>query len=303
MSEYAIPFLWGTVPTAHYSGGAVLDPLRWNLTASVGYPNSLGTQQGKTMRMGDITPTATVPVAIDANTGKVMRGQKFSPDLTRPGTPEANALLTTTGRYVIPNTDFQTLFYYYLFQGNYQQFNTNDVSYDDISDAELVRLEELSKQLRLLGPISIGGAGVVPEQWKIPQPEGGLTIYTPESFVTAAKNQVEMNLGFVRFAASNLCLTEGCALEEAAARLGYAAWNMDKAFQRQLAEAIQREQIHAEYGKNIAADATEAAAHCRRARKQLLARQPALPSESALAETRILTADCTSGLTKVLDAL
>ncbi len=137
----------------------------------------------------------------------------------------------------------------------------------------------------------------------MPQPEAGLTIYEPVSFVTAARNQVEMDIGFVRFAAANLCLTEGCALEEAAARLGYAAWNIDKAFQRQLAEAVKREQLNAELGQSIAAKATAAVADCRGARAQLLARQPALPAEGAMADARIMTADCLIGLTTVLEAL
>ncbi len=303
MNEYPIPFLWGTIPTANYRGGAVLDPVRWNLTASIGYPYHLGPLLNETMHTGDITPTATIPVTFDANTGKLMPGQKFGPDLARPGTSEANALVTTTGRHVVAKADLLTLFYYYVFQGNYNFFNSNNASYDDVSPLELARLQELSTKFRPLVPGAIDAQGVVPQQWQVAQPEGGLTIYAPESFVTAARNQVEMDLGFVKFAASNLCLTEGCALEEAAARLGYAAWNMDKAFQRQLAEAIQRGQIHAEYGKNVAVNATEAAAECRRARAQLLAKQPALPAQSALSEARIHTADCTIGLTKVLEAL
>jgi|GEM_PF-1945801 len=303
MNDYPIPFLWGTIPFANYSGGAVLDPARWNVTANIGYPYHLGPLLGTTTGMGDITPNAMVPVTFDADTGKLLPGQSFAPELTRPGTAEASAMVTSTGRYVVQKAELLTLFYYYLFQGNYNYFNTNNVSYDDVSPPELAQLQALSETFHRLGPGPIDAQGVVPEQWQVPQPEAGLTIYEPVSFATAARNQVEMDLGFVKFAASNLCLTEGCALEEAAARLGYAAWNIDKAFQRQLAEAIKREQIHGEYGQNIAADATAAAADCRRARKQLLAKQPALPSESALAEARTLTANCMIGLTTVLEAL
>ena len=303
MDDYAIPFLWGTTPDANYIGGAYLDPARWTNTASVGYHYYLGTLLGKKTRMGDITPTAMVPVTFDATTGKLMPGQSFGPELTRPGTSESNAMVTTTGRYVVQKAELLTLFYYYLFQGNYNFFNTNDVHYDDISAAEQTQLDDLTKQFHFFGLGPIGKDGIVPEQWKVPQPEAGLTIYEPVSFVTAARNQVEMDIGFVRFAAANLCLTEGCALEEAAARLGYAAWNMDKAFQRQLAEAVKREQINAEFGQSIAAKATAAVVDCRSARAQLLARQPALPVEGAMAEARILTADCLIGLTTVLEAL
>ncbi len=303
MASHAIPFLWGNTPDANYIGGAYLDPARWTNTASVGYHYYLGTLLSKQTRMGDITPTAMVPVTFDANTGKLMPGQSFGPELTRPGTSEANAMVTTTGRYVVQKAELLTLFYYYLFQGNYNFFNTNAVHYDDVSETEKTQLEELTKQFHLLGLGPIGKEGIVPEQWKIPQPEAGLTIYEPVSFATAARNQVEMDIGLVTFAAANLCLTAGCALEEAAARLGYAAWNMDKAFQRQLAEAVLREQIHGEHGKNVAEDAAAAAADCRGARAQLLAKQPALPAESAMVEARILTADCLIGLTTVLEAL
>jgi len=303
LNDYPIPFLWGTIPAARYSAGAVFDPVRCSVAASVGYPNHLGTLLDQTLHLGDITPTATVPVTFDAKSGKVMPGQKFGPVLTRPGSSEANAMVTSTGRYVVPKAEWPTLFYYYLFQGNYNLFNTNAAAYDDVSPAVLTQLKGFSEKFQLLGLGPIAAPGVVPEQWRVAQPEGGLTIYAPESFVAAAKNQVQMDLEFVKFAEANLCLTEGCALEEAASRLGYAAWNMDKAFQRQLAAAIQREQIYSEYGRNIAEDATAAAATCRRARMQLLAKQPALPDESALAEARLLTADCMNGLTTVLEAL
>ncbi len=253
--------------------------------------------------MGDITPTAMVPVTFDADTGKLMPGQTFGPELTRPGTSESNAMVTSTGRYVVQKAELLTLFYYYLFQGNYNFFNNNDVHYDDVSEVELKQLQDLTAQFHFFGPGPIGKDGIVPEQWKIPQPEAGLTIYEPQSFVTAARNQVEMDIDFVNFATANMCLTQGCALEEAAARLGYAAWNMEKAFQRQLQEAIKREQIHGQYGKNIAEDATKAVVDCRSARAALLAKQPALPTESALVEARARTADCLVGLTTVLGAL
>ncbi|HEY6131415.1 MAG TPA: hypothetical protein VIV27_05315, partial [Halioglobus sp.] len=244
MNSYAIPSLWETTPVVHYSGGVYGDLVRVSSAANIGYPYYFGTLLGKHLRGSDVTPTAMVPVTFDAATGRLMPGQTFGPELARPGMSGANAMVTTTGRYVVPGADLPTLFYYYLLQGQFNTFNSNGVHYDDISEAELTRLKELSKQFQLLGPvpigIPIGRAGVVPGQWKIPQPAGGVIIYEPLSFAAAARNQLEMDVGLVNFASTNLCLADGCALEEAAARLGYVAWNLDKAFQRQLKEAVQR---------------------------------------------------------------
>jgi hypothetical protein len=283
LDDYAIPFLWGTTPDADYIGGMVVDPVRWTVTASVGYPYFLGTVLGTFTRLGNLTPTAMVPVTFDATTGKLMPGQTFGPELVRPGISQANAMVTTRGRYVVQKAELLTLFFYYLFQGNYNFFNTNDVAYDDVSESELDELREKSAELNffgLFGPID--EEGVVPEAWKVPQPEAGLTIYEPTSFLQGVRNQVEMDIGLVDFALANLCVTAGCDIEEAAARLGYATWNLERAVIRQLAEAETRTEIGSEARRSLDEAASAAAGLCRRARVRILADQPRLPNAEAL---------------------
>jgi hypothetical protein len=304
LERHAIPFLWGTTPDANFIGGAVVDPVRWSYTASVGYPYFLGTLLSKATRMGNLTPTAMIPVTVDARTGKLMPGQTFSPELAQPGTSEANAMVTTTGRYVVQKAELLTLFYYYLFQGNYNFFNTNEVTYDDVSDAELAQLEALGRKLNYFGlGGAIGTEGLVPKQWRVAQPMSGLTIYEPVSFLVAAKNQVEMDIQLVEFAISNTCLVADCEIEEAAARLGYAAWNLDKAFHRQLAEALGRGEVVAAVAGRLADQATEAAASCRGARAKLLADQPRLPTGLVLGQAQQLAAGCLSSLNQLSQAL
>ena len=304
LDGYAIPFLWGTTPDADYIGGGIVDPVRWTATASVGYPYFLGSVLGKTTRLGSLTPTAMVPVSFDARTGKLMPGQTFSPALSRPGISQANGLITTRGRYVVQKAELLTLFYYYLFQGNYNFFNTNEARYDDVSAEKMTELEDMSAKLYffgLFGPID--EEGIVPGPWKVAQPEAGITIYEPASFVTSVRNQLEMDLGLVDFALANLCITAGCEIEEAAARLGYAAWNLDKAVIRQLEEAEARNEIDDEQRRSLQQATSSSAELCRRARTQLLANQPQLPGASALAEARQAGGKCRAELQAVLGRL
>jgi len=304
LDDYAIPFLWGTTPDADYIGGLVVDPMRWNVTVSAGYPYFLGSVLGTFTRLGSLTPTAMVPVTFDAKTGELMPGQTIGPELARPGISQANAMVTTRGRYVVQKAELLTIFFYYLFQGNYNFFNTNEVSYDDVSPSELEELREQSADLNFFGVFGpIGEEGVVPAAWKVPQPEAGLTIYEPVSFLAAVRNQLEMGLEFTDFALRHLCLTAGCEIEEAAARLGYAAWNLDKAVPRQLAEAEARDEVAGGQRRGLQQVTSSAAGSCRRAREELLARQPQLPGASALAQARGAVRKCRAGLETALGRL
>ncbi len=304
LDDYAIPFLWGTTPDADYIGGGIVDPMRWTATASVGYPYFLGKVLGSTTRLGSLTPTAMVPVTFDAKTGKLMPGQTFGPELTRPGISQANGLVTTRGRYVVQKAELLTLFYYYLFQGNYNFFNTNDVSYDDVSDAQMIELQETSAKLYFFGLFgSIGEEGIVPDPWKVPQPEAGITIYEPTSFLQGVRNQIEMDIALVDFALANLCVTAGCQIEEAAARLGYAAWNLDRSVPHQLTEAQTRNEIQGAARQNVQMATSGAAALCRRARAQLLANQPQLPDAPGLILAKQDAANCMSDLESALGRL
>ena len=301
LDNHAIPFLWGTTPDADYIGGMVLDPARWTVTASIGYPYFLGKVLGTFTRLGGLTPTAMIPVTFDAKTGNLMPGQTFSPELARPGISQANAMVTTHGRYVVQKAELLTLFYYYLFQGNYNFFNANAISRDDVTEEEMKELRETSAQLNyfgLFGPID--EEGIVPAAWKVPQPEAGLTIYEPVSFRESVRNQVEMNLDLVRFSRKNICLTEGCQLEEAAARLGYAAWNLDKAVPKQLAEAVTRSELSEQEGESLTAAASVAESECRRSRGGLLAKQPRLPDRNAIQEAQQAAATCEKHLQALL---
>jgi hypothetical protein len=233
-----------------------------------------------------------------------MPGQVIGPELARPGISQANAMVTTRGRYVVQKAELLTIFYYYLFQGNYNFFNTNDVSYDDVTETELEELREKSAELNFFGVFGpIGEDGVVPDAWKVPQPEGGITIYEPVSFLTGVHNQLDMDLGFTDFALEHLCLTSGCEIEEAAARLGYAAWNLDKAVPRQLAEAEVRKEIGAKARVQIEQIASVAAQACRGARSLLLEKQPQLPDEKNLGEARTSVRRCQAELQKALASL
>jgi hypothetical protein len=303
LDRQGIPFLWGTTPDANLIGGAILDPKRWTFSATVGYHYAIGEVLGRTIKLGGLTPTAMIPVTFDAHTGKMMPGQKFSPELARPGTSEANAMITTTGRYVVQKAELSTLFFYYMLQGNYNFFNTNDVAYDDISDVELSSIQDMSSKLNLFGLFApIDEEGLVPEPWKVPQPMSGIAIYEPLSFATAARNQAEMDMELVDFARSNLCLSAGCQLEEAAARLGYAAWNLEKAFERQLAEALSRDEVTPELQEQLLGHAQLAVASCGQARGHLLARQPELPNTAALEEARTLALACETSLAAIVAA-
>ena len=278
--------------------------MRWTVTASAGYPYFLGSVLGSFTRLGSLTPTAMIPVTFDAKTGKLMPGQRFGPDLVRPGISQANGLVITRGRYVVQKAELLTLFYYYLFQGNYNFFNTNDIAYDDVSEVEFDELREKSAELNyfgLFGPIEEDG--VVPEAWKVPQPEAGITIYEPVSFLQGVRNQVEMDIAFVDFALENLCTVAGCEIEEAAARLGYAAWNLDRSVPHQLAEAETRDEIQGQARESLQEATSGAAVRCRRAREGLLADQPNLPEAAALAQAKADAVACGADLRAVLARL
>ena len=222
----------------------------------------------------------------------------------RPGISQANGLVTTRGRYVVQKAELLTLFYYYLFQGNYNFINTNNVTYDDVSAEEMAELQDMSAKLYffgLFGPID--ERGIVPDPWKVPQPEAGITIYEPASFLQGVRNQLEMDMGLVEFALSNLCITAGCQIEEAAARLGYAAWNLDRSVPHQLMEAESRDEIAYGARQNVEAETAEAAGLCRRARTLLLADQPRLPQAAVLAEAKKDSAKCHATLESVLARL
>ncbi|MFP6654518.1 MAG: hypothetical protein VCB25_02745, partial [Myxococcota bacterium] len=304
LDRQGIPFVWGTTPDANLIGGAILDPKRWTFSATVGYHYAIGEVLGRRIKLGKLTPTAMIPVTFDAQTGLMMPGQTFTPELARPGTSEANAMVTTTGRYVVQKADLSTLFFYYMLQGNYNFFNTNDVGYDDVSQDELAEIEEMSESLNFFGLFGpIGKEGLVPEPWKVAQPMSGLAIYEPVSFVVAARNQAEMDVDLVEFARANLCLSAGCQLEEAAARLGYAAWNIEKAFGRQLAEARSRDEISSALQEQVSLDARMAVIACQDARGYLLARQPELPGEAALESARTLAEKCQTSLAAIVEKL
>ena len=304
LEGYGIPFLWGTTPDANFIGGAILDPRRWTFSATVGYHYAIGELLSRRIRLGNITPTAMVPVTFDARTGEMMPGQNLGPELLRPGTSEANAMVTTTGRYVVQKAELSSLFFYYLLQGNYNFFNTNDVPYDDVNAEELATIEDWGRSLNLFGLLGpIGEEGIVPDAWKVPQPMSGLAIYEPESFLDAARNQAEMVIGLVEFARENLCLSAGCDPEEAAARLGYAAWNLEKAFTRQLEEARRRGEIaNGALGRSLH-DAHEAVRTCAGAREELLARQPALPAAGSLERSNELSRSCLASVRQLAEAL
>jgi len=304
LESHSIPFLWGTTPDANLVGGAILDPARWTFSATVGYPYFLGKILGRRIKLGSITPTAMVPVTFDATNGQMMPGQTFSPEVARPGTSEANAMITTTGRYVVQKAELSSLFFYYMLQGNYNLFNTNAAPYDDVTEGELAQMSEMSASLNffgLLGPID--EEGVVPDAWKVAQPMSGLAIYEPVSFAQGARNQAEMAIGLVDFAQANLCVTAGCDPEEAAARLGYAAWNLDKAFARQLDEATQRGEVTQELHARLGHEASAAASACRGARARLLAKQPRLPDDLALAQAEAHATRCGDALRSLAEAL
>jgi hypothetical protein len=137
----------------------------------------------------------------------------------------------------------------------------------------------------------------------VAQPEAGITIYEPASFLQGVRNQVEMDIALVDFALENLCITAGCQIEEAAARLGYAAWNLDRSVPHQLAEAQTRNEIQDGARQNLQDTTSGAADLCRRARAQLLANQPQLPHASALAQAKQDAATCRAELESALARL
>ena len=112
-----------------------------------------------------------------------------------------------------------------------------------------------------------------------------------------------MDLGLVDFALANLCIAAGCEIEEAAARLGYAAWNLDYSVPHQLAEAKTRNEIAGAQQKVLQRAGSAAARLCRSARTRLLARQPSLPDASELAQAKKEGAKCRADLESLLAQL
>lgn len=204
---------------------------------------------------------------------------------------------------MVQKAELSSLFSYYMLQGNYNVFNENEISGADISEEQFDQISEMSSMLNYfdLGPIDADG--VVPDAWKVPQPMGGIAIYEPTSFLQGALNQAEMVIGLATFARQNLCKDAGCEIEEAAARLGYAAWNLDKAFQRQLTEAVNRRELNEAAYSQLAGRASSAAASCRVARGKLLERQPQLPDEQALGEAADGVGDCLATLRALVQGI
>jgi len=301
LTEFEVPMLWGGTPDAELIGGAIMDPVRANFSAGAGYPYALGEQLSEFLRLGELTPTAVFPISYDLYTGELMPGQNFAPEVSQVGTSEANGMVITSGRYVAQKADLLTLFYYYMFQGNYNFFNINEVTYDDNSPEAQAAVEGISATFNDGEPIP--PEGVVPDPWKVGQPVSGLMIFEPLSLREAALNQIKMDVGHVEWALPELCRQVGCALEEAAARLGYAAWNLDKAFQKQLAEAETRDEVDPATVTQMKADAQTAADDCRAARALLLSHQPAIPSEAEVTEATELANSCLDTLNSISSSL
>ena len=96
---------------------------------------------------------------------------------------------------------------------------------------------------------------------------------------------------------------EGCQLEEAAARLGYAAWNLDKAVPKQLAEAASRSELGDQEHRTLIKAASLSESDCRRARTILLAEQPRLPDAAAITEAQQAARSCEKDLQALLAEL
>ncbi len=92
-------------------------------------------------------------------------------------------------------------------------------------------------------------------------------------------------------------------LEEAAARLGYAAWNLDKAFQTQLAEAEARAELDAASAGQMSGDAAEAANDCRAARALLLSRQPDIPTQGEVKDATKFAERCLDRLNELMSSI
>jgi hypothetical protein len=114
---------------------------------------------------------------------------------------------------------------------------------------------------------------------------------------------VEMAIGLLDFAQANLCIHAGCDPEEAAARLGYAAWNLEHAFESQLEEAVRRDEVARDLQADLAARALGATESCLMAREALLASQPQLPDESRLTEAKVQSAACALALRSIAESL
>ena len=76
-------------------------------------------------------------------------------------------------------------------------------------------MEDLSSKFNVFNLFDpIDEQGIVPEQWKVPQPMSGLTIYEPVAFMQGVKNQLEMDMAHAEWALPNLCLEAGCEIEK-----------------------------------------------------------------------------------------
>ena len=216
-----IPFLWDGRPDANLLGGTVYDPMQFNVTVNAGYRSLLGTVIGKAINLGAITPHIMFPFNYDWRTGEPIPGQNIDPSLVVPGISEGGAYVSTTGRYIVQKAELSTLVYYYLLQNHIFPF-----------------------------PIPGLPEVYIPDDYRVGQPVGGFAIYEPESYRDGARNQAELGVFHVEWARDNLC-ESGCGLEEAAARLGSAAWNLDHAFNKQLKEALDRGEIQSGLYKKV----------------------------------------------------
>lgn len=267
-----IPMFSSGRPDAELIGGALADPMRYNFTAFAGYDWALGPVLGELLRLGTLTPAAVFPISYDLRTGELKEGQNFGPELSQFGTSEANGMITTTGRYVVQKAELLTLFVYYLFQDNLPF--------------------PLPPEALPPGTPPIPPGGIVPPPYQVQQPVGGLMIYEPESFEEGTMNQIEMDIFHTNFALDNLCFEADCDLEEAAARLGYAAWNLDKSVQLQIREAFDRGEVSNKKRRLVSLGAAIAAKSCRAARRQLLRDQPEDPTRREVKKARLLTKAC-----------
>jgi len=269
----SIPFLWDGRPDVNMLGGTVYDPIQFNVTVQAGYRSLLGTVIGKTIDLGAITPHFMFPFNYDWRTGEPIPGQNIDPSLVLPTISEGCAYVSTTGRYIVQKAELSTLVYYYLLQNHIFPF-----------------------------PIPGLPEVYIPDDYRVGQPVGGFAIYEPESYRDGAQKQAELGVFLVEWASDNLC-ESGCGLEEAAARLGYAAWNLDHAFNKQLKEALDRGEIQSGLYKKVLDWGKRAASDCRKARESLLKDQPKDPTDADIDVAKSHSDKSLESLHKITGAL
>ncbi len=266
----SIPLLWSGRPDANLLGGGHYGPLEAHFVAQAGYPFLLGEKIAEEFDLGKHTPHLMFPINYDLRSGELVPGQNWDESLAVPGTSEAHGYLTTSGRYVVQKAELFARMYYYLLQGNV--------------------LPDLP-------------SSIVPARWQVGQPIGGFAIYEPESFRDGAWNQADLNVFFVEWALENLCEQPECDLEEAAARLGYASWNLDKVFDKHLDEALTRGEISSAEHDDLHEQGDKAAADCRAARELLLRDQPEDPTTEEISQARSYCESALHGLSIICEVL